>query len=294
MPELPDIELYRHWLGRTVVGQAAQSAKALTPFVLRTVVPPLSDLVGRRILDTRRIGKRVVLEAEGQVFAVVHLMVAGRFRWLAPGAKPPAKISHLAIGFETGTLVLTEASSKKRAGVWMVASPAELASHDPGGLEPLDCGPAAFTEQLRSENRTLKRALTDPRLFAGIGNAYSDEILFAARLSPLKLTSVLTDNEAARLHEATVRTLNDWSRRLRDEFKSRFPGPGDVTAFRPDFAVHGRYRQPCPVCSRPVQRIVYAENETDYCAQCQNEGRILADRSLSRLLKDDWPRSFDE
>jgi formamidopyrimidine-DNA glycosylase len=241
-----------------------------------------------------RLGKRIVVSFAGDLHLVIHLMIAGRLRWAEPGARPPGKIGLAAFDFPAGTLLLTEASGKKRASIHVVRGRRALAAHDPGGIDVLEAGAPEFRAALLRENHTLKRALTDPRLFGGIGNAYSDEILHAARLSPVALTSRLDAGEIRRLHEATRQVLRQWIGILRQRFRDRFPGPGDVTAFRPEFAVHGRYRQPCPVCGRPVQRIRYAENETNYCPQCQTGGRLLADRALSRLLKADWPRSLDE
>lgn len=296
MPELPDIELYLACLRPRVVGTGFQEFAQRNPFVLRTVSPAPSELLGVPVSDLCRIGKRPVLEFADGACMVIHLMVSGRFQWLGPGAKAPAKITHAVWRFARGTLVLTEASSKKRAGIWLFPNREAAMSLDAGGLEPLECAPDEFAAELTFENRTLKRALTDPRRFAGIGNAYSDEILHAARLSPLALTQSLQPAQLLALREATVLTLTTWRDRLLAEFDggAGFPGPGQVTAFRPDFAVHGKFGKPCPVCGKPVQRIVYAENETNYCAVCQNDGRILADRAMSRLLKSDWPRSFAE
>ena len=270
-----------------------------SPFLLRSVEPPLSTINGRRIVELHRLGKRIVFEAEGDLYLVFHLMIAGRFRWKpllsdeAP-ARPavPGKVGLLAIDLENGTLILTEAGSQRRASLYVVQGKAALAAHDPGGLEVLTASADQFGEALREENHTLKRALTDPHLFSGIGNAYSDEILHAARLSPFKLTQSLSDEEQARLFDATQTTLRAWIDRLQEETGERFPEK--VTAFRDGMAVHGRYGQPCPDCGSPVQRVVYAQNEANYCATCQTGGRLLADRSLSRLLKDDWPRTLDE
>jgi formamidopyrimidine-DNA glycosylase len=256
------------------------------------VDPPLAAVEGRTLVSTRRIGKRIVLALQGDHFLVLHLMIAGRLRWKARGTKPPGRIGHAAFDFPKGTLILTEAGSKKRATLFAVRGEAALHEHDPGGLEVLGAALAEFAAALRRENHTLKRALTDPHLFAGIGNAYSDEILHRARLSPVTLTQRLGDAEVARLHAATLDTLRLWTERLRAEAGGTFPEK--VTAFRPEMAVHGKYGQPCPTCGAPVQRIVYAENETNYCARCQTGGRILADRALSRLLKKSWPRSIDE
>jgi formamidopyrimidine-DNA glycosylase len=291
MPELPDVTVYIETIGSRVVGQPLEGIRLASPFVLRSVDPPVSALVGKRVLELRRLGKRIVFAFEDDLYAVIHLMIAGRFRWEKRGAKPPARLGLAAFDFPTGTLLLTEASKKKRAALYLVRGTAALAAHDPGGIEVLTASPVDFAAGLRSENHTLKRALTDPRLFSGIGNAYSDEILHAARLSPVQLTSKLTDAEIARLHAATQATLHRWIGTLRAEFAGRVPGAGEVTAFRPDFAVHGRYGEPCPDCGNKVQRIRYADNETNYCPTCQTEGRLLADRSLSRLLKSDWPKT---
>jgi formamidopyrimidine-DNA glycosylase len=294
MPELPDIVTYIDALRTRVVEQPLQRVRLASPFLLRSVAPPITAVEGRRVEDIRRLGKRIVLCLTDDLFLVFHLMIAGRFRWERRGAKPPGKIGLAALDFPNGTLLMTEASRKKRAALHVVQGTTALAAHDPGGIEVLDADAAAFRAALVRENHTLKRALTDPRLFSGVGNAYSDEILHAARLSPVKQTSKLTEEEIARLHAATQRVLHQWIAVLHEQFRERFPGAGDITAFRDGFAVHGRYRQPCPDCGTPVQRIRYAENETNYCAVCQTTGRLLADRSLSRLLKDDWPHSLDE
>ena len=292
MPELPDVTVYVERLEARILGRTLLRARMLNPFVLRSVSPPLGALEGRRVADIRRLGKRIVIGFEADLHLVVHLMIAGRFRWLAPGAKPPGKISLAVFEFETGQLVLTEAGSKRRASLHLVQGKDAVAAFDRGGLEPLEIGPDAFAERLRSENHTLKRALTDPRMFSGIGNAYSDEILHWARLSPLQLTGRLSEEAAAALYVATQAVLREWTDRLRSEAGEEFPGK--VTAFREGMAVHGRFGEPCPVCGAPVQRIRYADNETNYCARCQTGGRVLADRSLSRLLGADWPRSIDE
>jgi formamidopyrimidine-DNA glycosylase len=292
MPELPDVTVYVEALRERVVGARLQRIRLATPFVLRSVDPPLADVVGRAVTGVRRLGKRIVLALEGERFVVIHLMIAGRLHWKALGARPPGKIGVAAFDFDTGTLVMTEAGTKKRAAVHLVRGESALAEHDPGGLEPLSASLEAFRAALTAESHTLKRALTDPTIFSGIGNAYGDEILHRARLSPVKLTRALTDGEVERLFEATRATLTDWIERLRREAGGDFPE--GVTAFRPDMAVHGRFRQPCPDCGAPVQRIVYAENETNYCPRCQTNGKLLADRSLSRLLKSDWPRSIEE
>jgi formamidopyrimidine-DNA glycosylase len=256
------------------------------------VDPPLSAIEGRRVVGLRRLGKRVVIAADGELFLVFHLMIAGRFRWKSPGSTIPGKVGLLALDFENGTLILTEAGSTRQASLHVVEGEATLAQHDPGGLEVMDADLPAFAETLRRGNHTLKRALTDPHLFSGIGNAYSDEILHSARLSPFKQTGGMSDEEIRRLYEATRLTLSQWAARLQREAGDEFPEK--VTAFRPGMAVHGRYRQPCPDCGAPVQRVVYAANEANYCANCQTGGRLLADRSLSRLLRDDWPRTLDE
>ena len=292
MPELPDIVVYLDALAPRIVGQPLEGARVTSPLLLRTAEPPLPAAVGKTVTGLRRLGKRIVWEMEDQLFLVFHLMIAGRFKWRKRGAKPPGKIGLATFDFPTGTLLLTEASKKHRASLHVVRGAAPLAAHNPGGLDVLSAEVPAFRAALQSESHTLKRALTDPRLFDGIGNAYSDEILHAAKLSPFQLTGRLTDEEIARLHAATRRTLLLWIERLRVETGSEFPEK--VTAFREGMAVHGRYKQPCPVCGSPVQRIRYAENEANYCATCQTGGRVLADRGLSRLLKDDWPRSLEE
>ena len=292
MPELPDVAVYLERLAALVLDRRIEHARIINSFVLRTVAPPPSALDGRRVVSLRRIGKRIVIGAEGALFLVVHLMIAGRLRWRPPGKKLPGKLALAALDFEHGTLFLSEAGSKRRASVHVVEGEEALRAFDRGGLEVLDAPVDAFTERLRSENHTLKRALTDPRLFSGIGNAYSDEILHRARLSPLTLTRRLSDDDVARLHRAVVETLHEWTDRLRAEVGDGFPET--VTAFRDGMAVHGRFGQPCPVCGAPVQRIRYADNETNYCARCQTGGRLLADRAMSRLLRQDWPRSIDE
>ena len=292
MPELPDITVYVEALRRHLLGTRLLRVHLAKPFVLRTVEPPLMAVDGRMVTGITRLGKRVVISLEGDLHLVIHLMIAGRFRWLAPGRKPPGRIGLASFEFDEGTLWLTEAGSKRRASLHLVQGAEGLGAHDPGGLEPLEADRDAFETRLRSENHTLKRALTDPRLFSGIGNAYSDEILHRARLSPLALTLRLTDDELARLWRATRDVLAEWAGRLRAEAGEGFPGK--VTAFREGMAVHGRFGKPCPDCGSPVQRIRYAENETNYCARCQTGGRLLADRALSRLLKQDWPRSLDD
>jgi formamidopyrimidine-DNA glycosylase len=292
VPEYPDIVAYLEALRPRIVDQRLERVRVSSPFLLRTVEPPIRAAEGRVVHGLRRLGKRIVFELEGELYLVLHLMIAGRLRWRPPGAKPPGRIGLAALDFAAGTLLLTEASSKKRASLHLVEGEAGLGSHDPGGLEVLAADLEAFRRRLAAESHTLKRALTDPRLFSGIGNAYSDEILHRARLSPVKLTRQLDDGETERLFVATCATLDEWTQRLRRENGDRFPE--NVTAFRDGMAVHGRYRQPCPDCGAPVQRIAYAENETDYCARCQTGGRLLADRSLSRLLKDDWPRTLED
>jgi formamidopyrimidine-DNA glycosylase len=292
VPELPDVTVYVERLVPRIVGQSLVRARLRTPFLLRSVDPPLDAAFGRKVLAVSRLGKRIVMELEDELFLVLHLMIAGRLHWREPGAKVSGKIGLAAFDFSSGTLVLTEAGTKKRASLHAVRGAEPLRAHDPGGIEVLETDLASFRAALTREKHTLKRTLTDPRLFSGIGNAYSDEILHRARLSPVRLTSQLTDLETARLFEATRVTLDEWVARLREQAGDGFPEK--VTAFRPEMAVHGRYGQPCPVCRTPVQRIVYAENETNYCATCQTGGTLLADRSLSRLLKSDWPRSLDE
>src|SRR2546422_4670682 len=292
MPELPDVVVYIEHLTARVVGQPLERVRLGTPFVVRSVDPPLGEAEARCVVGLRRLGKRIVLELQGELFLVFHLMIAGRFRWRPPRARVPGKVGLAAFEFPSGTLVLTEASSKKRASLHVVRGAAGLAAHDAGGLEVLDADLSAFCAALTRESHTLKRVLTDPRLLSGIGNAYADEILHRARLSPVRLTRQLGDDEIARLHAATRATLHEWTERLRAEAGDGFPEK--VTAFRDGMAVHGRYRKPCPDCGSPVQRIVYAENETNYCARCQTGGVLLADRSLSRLLKSDWPRSLEE
>ena len=292
MPELPDVLLYLHALSPRVVGQRVKQVRLASPFLLRSIDPPLAAIEDRKVIALRRLGKRIVLEFEDELFLVFHLMIAGRFRWRPPGTKIPGKVGLLAIDFDRGTLVMTEAGTKKQASLHVVAGQAALALHDPGGVEVLEADLPAFRTALQRDNHTLKRALTDPHLFSGIGNAYSDEILHAARLSPFKQTHSLTDEELRRLYEATRSTLSRWIAGLQDGAGDEFPEK--VTAFHDGMAVHGRYGQPCPDCGSPVQRIVYAANEANYCATCQTGGRLLADRSLSRLLKDDWPRTLEQ
>jgi formamidopyrimidine-DNA glycosylase len=292
VPELPDILLYLHALKPRLVGRRVTGVRLANPFLLRSVAPPLSSIEGRKIVGLRRLGKRIILEAEGELFLVFHLMIAGRFRWKPPRTSIPGKGGLFALDFDEGTLILTEAGSKRQASLHVVHGVDALAQHDRGGLEVMAADLPAFAEALQRENHTLKRALTDPHLFSGIGNAYSDEILHAARMSPFKQTGAMTDEEIRRLYETTRLTLSQWTARLQRETGDAFPEK--VTAFREGMAVHGRYRQPCPDCGAPVQRIVYAANEANYCPNCQTGGRLLADRSLSRLLKDDWPRTLDE
>jgi formamidopyrimidine-DNA glycosylase len=292
MPELPDVLLYLHALTPRVVGHRVGGIRLASPFLLRSIETPLSAIEGRQVVALRRLGKRIVLEFEGELFLVFHLMIAGRFRWKDPGARIPGKVGLLAIDFAHGTLVMTEAGAKKQASLHVVSGREALAQHDPGGLDVLEADLPAFRAALQRDNHTLKRALTDPHLFSGIGNAYSDEILHAARLSPFKQTNALTDDEIRCLHDATRLTLSTWIADLQNETGEEFPEK--VTAFRDGMAVHGRYGKPCPVCGSPVQRVVYAANEANYCATCQTGGRLLADRSLSRLLKDDWPRTLEE
>jgi formamidopyrimidine-DNA glycosylase len=294
LPELPDVVVYIEALTRQIVGRRLERIHLLSPFVLRSVDPPIDTLHGQTVNRVRRIGKRIVLVFAGEVFLVIHLMIAGRLRWREPGKKPGMGPKMILASFEFahGTLFFTEASSQKRASMQVVRGEAALCALDPGGIEPLEATPEEFHDALTRENHTLKRALTDPHLLSGIGNAYSDEILHAARLSPLKLSRSLSDAEFLRLYDAMRATLVAWVERLRQDVAGGFPEK--VTAFREAMAVHGRFKLPCPVCGLPVQRIVYAANECNYCAKCQTGGRLLADRSLSRLLKGDWPRSIDE
>jgi formamidopyrimidine-DNA glycosylase len=292
MPEYPDVTVYIEHLRPRLHGQRLERVRLASPFFVRSFDPPIRVAEGRTVRDLRRIGKRIVVELDDQYFLVLHLMIAGRLRWRPLGTKITGKVGLAALDFPTGTLLVTEASSKKRASLYLVRGEEALRAHDPGGLEVLDADLAAFRDRLLRESHTLKRALTDPRLFSGIGNAYSDEILHRARLSPVKLTRQLDDAEIERLFHAVKATLLDWTERLRREAGARFPE--NVTAFREGMAVHGRYRQPCPDCGSPVQRISYAENETNYCARCQTGGKLLADRSLSRLMKEDWPRTLEE
>ncbi len=291
MPELPDVVIYIEALERFIGGAVIDGIELRSPFLVRSFEPDLREAQGKKVLGFRRLGKRIAWELEGEVYLVFHLMIAGRFHWKKPGVRPRGKIDLLAVHFASGTLMLTEASQKKRASLHVVQHESALAEHQPPGLEVLEADESEFRNALLSENHTLKRALTDPRLFSGVGNAYSDEILHTARLSPVKWTSRLDDAEVKRLYEATQTCLSEWIDRLRAEVGDGFPEK--VTAFRPEMAVHGKFGKPCPVCETPVQRIVYAANETNYCPRCQTNGKMLADRSLSRLLKDDWPKSID-
>jgi formamidopyrimidine-DNA glycosylase len=292
VPELPDISLYLEALAPRVLNQPLERLRIANPFLVRTPEPPVSAAEGRQVVALRRMGKRIVFALEGDLFLVLHLMIAGRLRWRDRAAPIPGKIGLAAFDFPTGSAILTEAGSKRQASLHVIAGAQNLTSFDPGGLEVLDSTLPSFAERLTRENHTLKRALTDPHIFSGIGNAYSDEILHDARLSPMKLTSTLTETEIARLHASTIRTLEKWIDRLRDQAAGAFPEK--VTAFRDGMAVHGRYRQPCPDCGAPVQRIVYARNEANYCASCQTGGKLLSDRALSRLLRDDWPKTVEE
>ena len=294
MPELPDVTLYVDALRARLVDEPLLAYAIKSPFVLRTFDPPLDAAVGVPVRTVERLGKRIVIGFDGELYLVVHLMIAGRFRWLSPGSRKriPPRLALAEFEFVTGTLVLTEAGTTRRASLHVVRGRDALASFDRGGLEPLDATLEQFAQRLASENHTLKRSLTDPRLFSGIGNAYSDELLHRARLSPLKLTSKLTPEEVERLYHATRDTLSEWTERLRGELVDGFPAK--VTAFHEAMAVHGRYKLPCPVCGTPVQRIRYRDNETNYCPRCQTEGRLLADRALSRLLKSDWPKTIEE
>ncbi len=292
MPELPDIQVYLECLQPRIIGQRLERIQIRNPFLLRTVDPPYSQAEGKQVTGLRRLGKRIVIALESDLFLVLHLMIAGRLQWKPSGAKPPGKVGLAAFAFSSGTLILTEAGSKRRASLHVVRGEQALAELDPGGLQVLDADENRFRVALLRENHTLKRSLTDPRLFSGIGNAYSDEILHRAGLSPLALTHRLDDAEITRLYLAIRETLLDWIDRLRRETGDKFPTK--VTAFREDMAVHGRFGKPCPVCGTAVQRIVYAENETNYCPRCQTQGKVLADRAMSRLLHDDWPRSIEE
>ena len=292
MPELPDVTVYCEALEERIGGGVLERVRLSSPFLLRTAVPPIGEAEGRRIVGVRRLGKRIVIALEGEFYLVLHLMIAGRLRWLAAGTKPPGRITLAIFEFSSGRLAFTEAGTKRRASLHLVRGADALAQFEMGGIDAQKVDRETFAQRLRSESHTLKRALTDPRLITGVGNAYSDEILHRARLSPLALTRKLSEAEMTRLYEATRDVLAEWTERLRSERGGKFPEK--VTAFRPQMAVHGRYREPCPVCGEPVQRIAYAENESNYCARCQTGGKILADRSLSKLLHDSFPRSLDD
>jgi formamidopyrimidine-DNA glycosylase len=292
VPELPDIELYLHALEPRIVGRTLERVRIASPFLVRSYDPQIDHVNGKKVLGLRRLGKRLVWQLEGDLFLIIHLMIAGRFRFLAAGAKVPGKVGLAAFDFDTGSLILTEAGSKRRASLYLVRGEAELASHDPGGLEVLTATVEQFGQALTRENHTLKRALTDPHLLSGIGNAYSDEILHAARMSPMLLTNKLTPAQIEQLHAHTIGILTKWRDELIAETGGKFPEK--VTAFREGMAAHGRYGQPCPVCGTAIQRIQYATNEANYCPACQTGGKLLADRGLSRLLKDDWPKSLEE
>lgn len=296
MPELPDIELYVTRLSERIIGQRIEKIRFYNAFVLRSVGITPSILETKLVTGVSRLGKRIVIELEDEFFIVIHLMIAGRFQWLTPAPpdrRPQGKVLIASIRFTNGQLNLVESSNRKRASVHLVAGKPGLKEHQRDGLNVFTATPAEFAAKLTSENRTLKRMLTNPRAFDGIGNAYSDEILFAAKLSPVRLTQALKPEEITRLHKAAIETFTTWRQKLLDLYP-QFPKPGDITAFRPDFATHGKFKQPCPVCGSPIQHIVYSENETNYCARCQNEGRLLADRALSRLLKSDWPKTLEE
>ncbi|HEX5576950.1 MAG TPA: DNA-formamidopyrimidine glycosylase family protein [Gemmatimonadaceae bacterium] len=292
MPELPDVTVYVECIAAKTEGETLERVRIASPFVVRSVDPSIYEIEGRAVREVRRIGKRIAIGLDDDLWIVIHLMIAGRFRWLKPGAKIPGRMGLAAFDFPGGSLILTEAGTQRRASITLVRGEAALEEFDRGGAEPLEIDEATFAARLTSENHTLKRSFTDPRLFSGIGNAYSDEIFHRARISPIKLTSRLTPDEIARLYSATREVLTEWTDRLRAASGGEFPAK--VTAFHEEMAVHGRYGKPCPVCGSPVQRIRYASNETNYCARCQTEGRLLADRALSRLLKQDWPRSIDE
>ena len=292
MPELPEITAYLEGLERTIVGRPLEKARIRSPSLLRTYDPPLSAAEGKRVAGLRRIGKRIVWEMEEDLFLVFHLMITGRFKWTKPGAAVPAKRAHGAFDFPNGTLLLTEQATHKRASLHVVRGEPALAELDPGGIEVLEATPSEFAAALVRENRTLKRALTDPRILSGIGNAHSDEILLFARLSPLQLTRNLTEEEVLRLYDVTRSSLTEWTERLRAEFGERFPER--ITAFHPRMAAHGKHGEPCPVCGSPIQRVRYADRETNYCATCQTGGKLLADRGMSRLLGEDWPKTLEE
>ena len=292
MPELPDVTVYVETIASHVLGRKLEKLRIANAFVVRSVDPPIYEIEGKTVRAVRRIGKRIAIGFDDGLWMVIHLMIAGRFRWLKPGAKIPGRLGLASFDFDNGSLVLTEAGTTRRASITLVRGDAALEEINRGGIEPLEIDVEMFAEKLRSENHTLKRSLTDSRLFSGIGNAYSDEILHRARLSPVKHTSRLTDDEIGRLFDATREILTEWTNRLRTEAKGEFPAK--VTAFHDEMSVHGRYGKPCPVCGTPVQRIRYASNETNYCARCQTDGKLLADRALSRLLRQDWPKSIDE
>ena len=292
MPELPEVGLYLHALESRVVGEVLRDVRIRSASLLKSFAPPIQEAHDKRVTGLRRIGKRIVLELEDDLFLVIHLMISGRFQWKEPGADIPKKRGHAAFDFDTGALLLTEASSHKRASLYLVRGEEALSHHDPGGVEPLEVSLETFAEALRRENRTMKRALTDPRLLSGIGNAHSDEILLRSRISPVKRTSRLTDEEMDRLYHATRSSLREWCDRLIEEAGDAFPTK--VTAFHPAMGAHGKYGEPCPQCGTPIQRIVYAKRETNYCPSCQTGGKLLADRALSRLLREDWPRSVEE
>jgi formamidopyrimidine-DNA glycosylase len=292
MPELPDVAVYVELIAAKTAGRKMERARIASPFVVRSVDPPIREAEDKTVREVRRIGKRIAIGLDDDLWIVIHLMIAGRFRWLKPGAKIPGRLGLAAFDFDNGTLLLTEAGTQRRASITMVRGEDALAEINRGGVEPLEVDETTFGNQLTRENHTLKRSFTDPTLFSGIGNAYSDEIFHRAQISPIKLTSRLTHDEIHRLYAATRQVLTEWTDRLRKEANGEFPAK--VTAFHEEMAVHGKYGKPCPVCGAPVQRIRYASNETNYCARCQTEGRLLADRALSRLLKQDWPKSIDE
>jgi len=292
VPELPDLTVYLETLAERIANRRLARIRLFNAFLLRTALPPIASAEGKKVLNLRRLGKRIVIELEGELYLVLHLMIAGRLRWIEGNSKAPARITLALLEFDNGVLAFTEAGTKRRASLHLVEGKAALDAMNPGGVEVMEVDLRAFRDRLIGENHTLKRALTDPRLFAGIGNAYSDEILHRARLSPVALSGQLTEEEISRLFTSTREVLVEWTERLRADAGAGFPEK--VTAFREGMAVHGRYGKPCPVCGAPVQRIVYAENETNYCARCQTRGKVLADRALSRLLKKSWPRSIDE
>lgn len=292
MPELPDVTVYLERIEARCLGHTLKRLQLVSPFILRSVDPAPAELSGKKLVSTERVGKRLVLGFEDELYAIIHLMRAGRLKWIEPDGKPPGRITHLVLEFEHGSIAMTEAGTKKRASLYLARGHAAVEAHDPGGLEVLTSSVAEFAEALRAERHTLKRTLTDPRTFSGIGNAYSDEILHRARLSPVRMSTQLDDAEVARLHAAIIEIMTHWTDKLRVETGTDFPR--EVTAFRKDMVAHGKHGQPCPVCGTPIQRIVYAESETNYCPTCQTGGRLLADRALSRLLKQDWPQTLDE